>query len=216
MPTARPLAPGSRSAASARSRPSGATFERTTAYLGDDTGEVEATWFGRRFIDRRLREGQWIVISGKIRRRGFTTTLRQSDFQPDDGTALLHAGRIVPVYRLTAGLTAITLRRAIRQALDAVGVVYPEYLPPRALMGAASSKGENAGPGCGSTTPASMPIAAALENAHYPETSICPRRRPPPARVRRAARPSGRHGGQGQATAASRRRADRGSGGAPS
>ena len=48
--------------------------ERTTAYLGDDTGEAEATWFGRRFIANRLREGQWIVISGKIRRRGFTTT----------------------------------------------------------------------------------------------------------------------------------------------
>jgi len=30
--------------------------ERTTAFLGDDTGEVEATWFGRRFIAGRLRD----------------------------------------------------------------------------------------------------------------------------------------------------------------
>ena len=72
--------------------------QRTTAYLGDDTGEVEATWFGRRFIDRRLREGQWIVVSGKVRRRGFTTSLDNPEFQADDGSALLHAGRIVPVY----------------------------------------------------------------------------------------------------------------------
>ena len=125
--------------------------QKTTAYLGDETGEVEATWFGRRFIDRRLREGQWIVISGKVRRRGFTTTLDNPEFQADDGTALLHAGRIVPVYRLTAGLTAPTLRRAIRQALDAVGSAYPEYLPRENAEGL-------------------MPIAAALESAHYPET----------------------------------------------
>jgi ATP-dependent DNA helicase RecG len=133
--------------------------ERTTAYLGDDTGEVEATWFGRRFIDKRLREGQWIVVSGKVRRRGFTTTLDNPDFQLDDGSALLHAGRIVPVYRLTAGLTAVTLRRAIRQALDAVGAAYAEYLPPEAAAGVTAA---------GSGDPA-MPIAVALENAHYPD-----------------------------------------------
>ena len=128
--------------------------ERTTVHLGDDTGEAEATWFGRRFIANRLREGQWIVVSGKIRRRGFTTSFDNPEFQPDDGSALLHAGRIVPVYRLTAGLTAATLRRAIRQALDAVGKTYHDYLPAEA--GAAALAG-------------SMSIGAALESAHYPD-----------------------------------------------
>ena len=126
--------------------------ERTTVFLGDETGEAEATWFGRRFIANRLREGQWIVISGKIKRRGFATSFDNPEFQPDDGSALLHAGRIVPVYRLTAGLTAATLRRAIRQALDAVGTTYREYLPPQSDL-----------PG------GEMSIGAALESAHYPE-----------------------------------------------
>ena len=39
------------------------------------------------------------------------------------------AGRIVPVYRLTAGLTAARLRVAEREALDRAGYAYPEYLP---------------------------------------------------------------------------------------
>jgi ATP-dependent DNA helicase RecG len=128
-------------------------IERTTVHLGDETGEAEATWFGRRFIANRLREGQWIVISGKVRRRGFTTSFDNPEFQPDDGSALLHAGRIVPMYRLTAGLTAATLRRAIRQALDTVGSRYPEYLTDEARAAA----------------PGAMPISAALESAHYPE-----------------------------------------------
>jgi ATP-dependent DNA helicase RecG len=145
--------------------------ERTTAYLGDETGEVEATWFGRRYIDKRLREGQWIVISGKVRRRGFTTTLDNPEFQLDDGSALLHAGRIVPVYRLTAGLTAVTLRRAIRQALDAVGAAYAEYLPPEATADAtagATASGATAGATAGASA-GPMSISVALENAHYPD-----------------------------------------------
>jgi ATP-dependent DNA helicase RecG len=131
--------------------------ERTTAYLGDETGEVEAVWFGRRFIANRLREGQWIVVSGKVKRRGFTITLDNPEFQSADDSALLHAGRIVPVYRLTAGVTAPTLRRAMRQALDAVGRAYPEYLP--AVRAGESGHETGAGPSIGD----------ALESAHYPE-----------------------------------------------
>jgi len=142
--------------------------ERTTAHLGDDTGEVEATWFGRRYIKNRLHEGDWVVISGKVRRRGFTTSFDNPEFQPDDGSALLHAGRIVPMYRLTAGLTAATLRRAIRDALDKIGTTYPEYLPAEARTAIAGASAADAP--SGGLAEAAMPIAAALENAHYPET----------------------------------------------
>jgi ATP-dependent DNA helicase RecG len=144
--------------------------QRTTAYMGDDTGEVEATWFGRRFIEHRLHEGAWIVISGKVRRRGFTTVFENAEFQADDGSALLHAGRIVPVYRLTAGLTATTLRRAIRQALDAVGSTYPEYLPAEVSAAVGEALAGTSKAGAADAVPLPMPIATALENAHYPET----------------------------------------------
>ena len=146
-------------------------IQRTTAYLGDDTGEVEATWFGRRYIEKRLHEGDMIVVSGRVKRRGFTTTFDNPDFQPDDGSALLHAGRIVPVYRLTAGLTAATLRRAIRQALDTVGSAYPEYLPPAlATLSAVGSDDETADAAEIGVDRSLMGISEALENAHYAES----------------------------------------------
>ena len=144
--------------------------ERTTAHLGDDTGEVEATWFGRRYIKSRLHEGDWVVLSGKVRRRGFTPSFDNPEFQPDDGSALLHAGRIVPMYRLTAGLTATTLRRAIREALDKVGTKYPEYLPAEARTAVDEGGSADSLSGGLASAEAPMPIAAALENAHYPET----------------------------------------------
>ena len=44
--------------------------QRTVARLSDETGEIQATWFGRRFIERRLRQGQEIVVSGRLKRFG--------------------------------------------------------------------------------------------------------------------------------------------------
>ena len=123
----------------------------TTAYLEDETGAAEATWFGRRFVERRLREGDEIVVSGKLKRRGFTMVIEGPDFQPAAAVSLLHAGRIVPVYRLTAGVTAARLRAAMREALDRDGRAYPEYLPARLRREASAPS-----------------IAEALEAVHYP------------------------------------------------
>ncbi len=155
-------------------------IQRTIAHLVDETGEVEATWFGRRYIEKRLHEGDAIVVSGRVKKRGFTTTFDNPEFQPDDGSALLHAGRIVPVYRLTAGLTAATLRRAIRQALDTAGPAYPEYLPAEVAVAEAIAETAEATEeaAAATETPAEarqprgrlVGISAALESAHYAES----------------------------------------------
>ena len=104
--------------------------QRTIARLEDETGSVDATWFGRRFIERRLRVGGEIVVSGRVKHFGRRLTFDNPEFQAvGEDTEVLHAGRIVPVYPLTAGLTAARLRLAIREALDKAGHAYPEYLP---------------------------------------------------------------------------------------
>ncbi len=123
----------------------------TTAFLADDSGTAEATWFGRRFIERRLRPGDEVIISGKVKKRGFGVVFDAPEFQRADAVSLLHVGRIVPVYRLTAGLTAGRLRQAMREALDKAGFAYPEYLP-------AGIRAEEGLPS----------IPEALEHAHYP------------------------------------------------
>jgi ATP-dependent DNA helicase RecG len=128
--------------------------QRTIARLEDDTGSIDATWFGRRFIERRLFVGADIVVSGKVKHFGRKLTLDNPEFQVvADDTELLHAGRIVPVYRLTGGLTAVRLRSAIREALDKAGFAYPEYLPGDVM----AEEGL-------------VPIARAIEEAHYPDS----------------------------------------------
>ncbi len=126
--------------------------QRTVARLEDDTGSVKATWFGRRYIERRLHPGDEIVVSGRLKRFGRDLTIDNPEFQAIEGDGdVLMAGRIVPVYRLTAGLTAARLRVAMREALDRAGHAYPEYLPA-AVRSEESLEG----------------IATALESAHYP------------------------------------------------
>ncbi len=123
----------------------------TRAVLADETGEAEATWFGRRFIERRIHAGQRLVVSGRLKQRGFSPVFDDPEFSPEDGTDPLHAGRIVPVYRLTAGLTGTRIREAIRAALDRAGLAYPEYLPGRLI----AAEGLE-------------PIGRAIDQVHYP------------------------------------------------
>jgi ATP-dependent DNA helicase RecG len=136
--------------------------QKTVARLHDEAGdEAEAVWFGRRFIERRLRPGDTVLLSGKVQVRGWMPVFQNPDFGPADAGAL-HAGRIVPVYRLTEGVTLPWLRRAMRGALDAVGRDYREYLP------AELRRGPDGGP---------LPsIGEALEQAHYPEDFAANRR----------------------------------------
>ncbi len=126
--------------------------QRTIAVLEDETGSIDATWFGRRYIERRMFPGQRVIVSGKLKHFGRKRTLDNPDFQPEGNEdELLHVGRIVPVYRLTAGLTAVTLRRAVRDALDRAGTAYAEYLPQSLVQERSLT-----------------PLTEALEEAHYP------------------------------------------------
>ncbi len=121
----------------------------TTAVLEDASGSIDAVWFGRRFIERQMRTGDRIVASGKLKPQGWRLLLDGPDFQRDDGGPMLHVGRIVPVYRLTRGVAARTLRQAIRSGLDRFGP-YAEYLSPE-IVGARPAIGQ------------------AIAAAHYPD-----------------------------------------------
>ena len=104
--------------------------QRTIALLVQEGAECEAVWFGRRFIERQVQEGDQLILSGKVKLRGWRAQLDNPEFQRDDGGDLLHAGRIVPIYRLTRGVTAKSLRAAIRGGLDEYGhLLEPDYLP---------------------------------------------------------------------------------------
>lgn len=126
--------------------------QRTIATLVDDSGAVDAIWYGRRFIERRLKVGTTIVATGRVKAMGWTKQLEAPEFSPVGGGDQVSAGRIVPIYRLTRGVTALSLRRAVRSLLDQFGVDLVDPLPQVVL-----------------SRNALMPLAQAIEALHWPE-----------------------------------------------
>ena len=126
--------------------------QRTIATLVDDSGAVDAIWYGRRFIERRLTVGTTIVATGRVKAMGWTKQLEAPEFSPIGGGDQVSAGRIVPIYRLTRGVTALSLRRAVRTLLDEFGADLVDPLP-------ASVQSRNG----------LMPLAQAIEALHWPE-----------------------------------------------
>jgi ATP-dependent DNA helicase RecG len=126
--------------------------QRTIATLVDDSGAVDAIWYGRRFIERRLTVGTTIVATGRVKAMGWTKQLEAPEFSPIGGGDQVSAGRIVPIYRLTRGVTALSLRRAVRSLLDQFGADLVDPLP-----GSVQSRN------------GLMPLAQAIEALHWPE-----------------------------------------------
>ena len=99
----------------------------------DGTGVAVLVNFGRRigYLRSLLKVGTSVVISGKFGRRNneIQTTDYEFEILEDEDANLIHTGRIVAKYPLTANLTQRMLRQWINNALDEYGGIFPEFLP---------------------------------------------------------------------------------------
>ncbi|HEX6790866.1 MAG TPA: ATP-dependent DNA helicase RecG [Candidatus Krumholzibacteria bacterium] len=115
-----------------------APFRRRTmvvAALGDDTGIVQVVWFNQPYLGRHLKAGRELIVSGRL---GFYRGQRQVvnpefEFTAEDDEGGRAAARIVPVYRLTNGVSQRYLRGLIAYTLDLYAGAVPETLPASLL-----------------------------------------------------------------------------------
>ncbi len=93
--------------------------QRVIAQLSDDAGgSAEAIWFGRRYVERRLQAGDEVIVSGKVTQRGWRAQFTSPEFSPV-GHESVHTARVVPVYRLSGGVTQKRLRELLARILEA-------------------------------------------------------------------------------------------------
>src|SRR5574338_693928 len=99
--------------------------QRVIAQLSDAVGSAEAVWFGRRYVERRLRVGDEIVVSGKVSQRGWRFSFTSPEFSPA-GHESVHTARVVPVYHLAAGVTQKRLRELLARILESALPAFEE------------------------------------------------------------------------------------------
>jgi len=104
---------------------------RTSASISDDSGKISVTWFNQPFLLKQLKaqQGAYLVVTGVKQRFGNKVefTVRSHEF-PEQGD-LLSTGRLVPVYPLTEGLSAKSLRRFAKWVVDRYAAMLPDPLP---------------------------------------------------------------------------------------
>jgi len=124
----------------------------TEAVLGDETGNVRATWFGQRYLARTLKPNSRIAVSGKVEVYKGQLVFQSPEFELlyHEQTPI-HTGRLVPVYPLTEGLSGRNLRRftwqALQEWLGGIEETLPQELLSRTRL---------------------MPLREAIWQAHYP------------------------------------------------
>ena len=76
----------------------------------DTTGSVRCLWYGNRFISKTLKQNMSVTISGTPTYNQNRLTFLTPEYEIGNGDHNIHTGRLLPIYRLTAGLTAKRLR----------------------------------------------------------------------------------------------------------
>ena len=145
----------------------------TEAVIADETGTVKAVWFNQPFLIKNLKQGDKVALAGKLEWSYAGASMNSPGYEKinqgainskqltseDSGQArmtgneLKHAGRIVPVYPETEGLSSKWLRFKIKPLLKLVDEI-DDYLP------AEVAKGENLGN-----------IREAIREMHFPTDS---------------------------------------------
>ena len=94
----------------------------------DESGEVNITYFNQPYVKDNLKRGDSVVFFGRIEVKGTRRSMTNPVYERE-GMENRVTGRIVPIYRLSAGLNQRLLMQSVRQGLDSCGELLPEVLP---------------------------------------------------------------------------------------
>ncbi|HEY1084349.1 MAG TPA: ATP-dependent DNA helicase RecG [Prosthecobacter sp.] len=102
-------------------------------------GLLTLRWWNMSFMSRSIAEGQKLIIYGKVKEFKGRLLMDHPEYEvlgDDEETAVIHSGRITPVYRLKAGVTQKNLRTAAWHVMQVLGDEFtPDLLPTPSAQG---------------------------------------------------------------------------------
>lgn len=105
------------------------TMTISNCILEDETGEIMAVWYNRKYLDNQLKTGEEYVFFGKVEKGKSRLEFRNSLIEKAE-----HAGRftgkVIPVYSLGSKISPKIFQSAVEHALEYAKELLPSFLPP--------------------------------------------------------------------------------------
>ncbi|HCW32271.1 MAG: ATP-dependent DNA helicase RecG, ATP-dependent DNA helicase RecG [Candidatus Peregrinibacteria bacterium GW2011_GWE2_39_6] len=103
----------------------------TSAWLGDDTGAIEVLWFNQPHIQRLFRNGDEVILTGKIKYNGGRIYFPSPKYEIVRQKQL-HSARLVPCYHEHGPITSKWIREKINPILKGTAFL-PDPLPEKII-----------------------------------------------------------------------------------
>jgi ATP-dependent DNA helicase RecG len=139
----------------AAQRGAGYRMRTTEAVVGDESGNIRVVWFNQPYLAKKLTTNSQIVLSGRVAEFRGRKVFQSPEWELLESDDLVHTGRLVPVYPLTAGLYPRTVRRLVKGTLDRWLPELTDFLPEGVRVSAGL-----------------LPLPEAIRQAHYPDTEL--------------------------------------------
>jgi ATP-dependent DNA helicase RecG len=101
------------------------------AVVQDSSGVIEASWPGQPFLDRAIKKGDALLLTGPVRFfHGRVLAPREFvNLGPEDSATATSGGRVLSVYPATEGFSFKQIRTLIEKHLDEYLPYFREYIP---------------------------------------------------------------------------------------
>ena len=101
----------------------------TEAIVGDETGNMRVVWFNNPYIAKTLKANSRVMLSGRVGIFHGQYVFQSPEWEVIEDKELIHTGRLVPQYHLTAGLGSRQARRLMKSVIDNWAGQVVDFLP---------------------------------------------------------------------------------------
>jgi len=99
----------------------------------DETGVITGLWFNQPFMKKNFSAGQRVIMSGVPKPDGYSSRIvidnPEYEVIVEDGEETVHTGRVVPIYKASAGISVRQIRSIIKGLVDHYADGLIEFLP---------------------------------------------------------------------------------------
>jgi ATP-dependent DNA helicase RecG len=107
--------------------------------ITDGTGLLKAKWFNQPFMKNKFRVDHEVVLSGAVKkdaywRRGLVMDNPEFEIITEDNDSFIHTKRIVPIYRVTEGISNRQFRKIMFGIVNKYTEKIPNPIPSKIIM----------------------------------------------------------------------------------